>query len=404
MLRFVTRRTGFRAALAAATFLAVASAVAQTIPPRPDIPDLFDPDHRLPKPDLAAVKTIRFLTTDDFPPFHFTTADGTLTGFDVDLARAICADLKIACTIQARRFDQLVGEIKAGHDDALIAAVANNPATRSDLDFTAPYYTTPARFATRLQSKPDAKGPVGAMAPDALADRAIGVEGGTAHEAYLKAFFRRPCSVPTATSPTFGRRLATARSKPSSATASACLSGSTERTRRAAAGFAAARFTESRYFGNGVSIAVGKGNDALREVLDYELDALTARRHLRRPLPQIFPDRLLLADTSIDVAARRLATHEPIEILAVLGVKQLVTVPCEVALGRGELATLGIEPRQLVAAPKIEGGVAGRLRPDMDGERQRTPRREAARDGDEAIPLGARKREGRKRTAAGLVP
>ncbi len=275
MLRFVMRRTGFRAALAAATFLAVASAVAQTIPPRPDIPDLFDPDHRLPKPDLAAVKTIRFLTTDDFPPFHFTTADGTLTGFDVDLARAICADLKIACTIQARRFDQLVGEIKAGHDDALIAAVANNPATRADLDFTAPYYTTPARFATRLQSKPDAKGPVGAMAPDALADRAIGVEGGTAHEAYLKAFFPKTLLRPYRNQPDLRAALGNGEVEAifgDGIGLSLWLNGTDA---KGCCGFRGGPFTESRYFGNGVSIAVGKGNDALREVLDYELDALT---------------------------------------------------------------------------------------------------------------------------------
>lgn len=266
-----TRR--WSCALAFATLLALAPARAQT-PPRPDIPDLFDPDHRLPKPDLAAVKTIRFLTADDFPPFHFTTADGTLTGFDIDLARAICADLKIACTIQARRFDQLVGEIKGGHDDALIAAIANNPATRADLDFTAPYYTTPARFAAQLRSKPGVTTPV-AMTPDALANHTIGVEAGTAHEAYLKAFF--PKAV-----------LRTYRNQPDLRAAlsngevdavfgdgiglSLWLNGTDA---KGCCGFRGGPFTESRYFGNGVSIAVGKGNDTLREVLDYELDALT---------------------------------------------------------------------------------------------------------------------------------
>ena len=91
------------------------------------IPDLFDPDHYIPRPDMSAIRTVRFLTTDDFPPFHFALPNGTLVGFDVDLARAICRDLKLACTIQARRFDSLVGEIKAGHDAAVVAAIANTP-------------------------------------------------------------------------------------------------------------------------------------------------------------------------------------------------------------------------------------------------------------------------------------
>ena len=270
-------RTGaarWGSALLAALFLTLSPARAQT-PPRPDIPDLFDPDHRVPKPDLAAVRTIRFLTTDDFPPFHFTTADGTLTGFDVDLARAICADLKIACTIQARRFDQLVGEIKAGKDDALIAAVANNPATRADLDFTAPYYTTPARFAALVTSKLDAKGPNLAITPASLAGHTIGVEAATAHEAYLMTFFPAAVLRPYRNQPDLRAALANGEVEAifADGIGLALWLGGTDA--KDCCVFRGGPFTESRYFGNGVSIAVGKGKDTLREVLDYELDKLT---------------------------------------------------------------------------------------------------------------------------------
>lgn len=266
-------RGGWKCALAIATLLAASPASAQA-PPRPEIPDLFDPDHRLPKPDLAAVRAIRFLTTDDFPPFHFTAADGTLTGFDIDLARAICADLKIACTIQARRFDQLVGEIKAGKDDALVAAVANTPATRADLDFTAPYYTTPARFAAQLKSKLDASGTTAAMTPEALAGHTIGVEAGTAHEAYLKTFFPRTGLRPYRNQPDLRAALANGEVEAVLADGiglSLWLNGTDA---KGCCAFRGGPFTESRYFGNGVSIAVGKGRDNLREALDYELDKL----------------------------------------------------------------------------------------------------------------------------------
>ena len=262
-------------AIAAAALFVTCSAQAQTSPPRPDIPDLFDPDHRLLKPDLAAVRTIRFLTTDDFPPFHFTTADGTLTGFDIDLAHAICADLKIACTIQARRFDQLVGEIKAGHDDALIAAVADNPTTRADLDFTAPYYTTPARFVTQLHSKLDSKGPISAMTPETLAGRTIGVEAGTAHEAFLKTFYPKAVLRSYRNPPDL--RAAVQNGEVDAIFADGIglalwLDGTDA---KGCCAFRGGPYTESRYFGNGVSVAVGKGKDTLRYALDYELDKLT---------------------------------------------------------------------------------------------------------------------------------
>jgi polar amino acid transport system substrate-binding protein len=239
---------------------------AESLPP-PTIPNLFDPAHRLPKPD-GSVKSIRFLTTDDFPPFHFSLPDGTLVGLDIDLARAICADLKVACTIQARRFDTLVDQIKTGKNDALIAAVANTPATRTDLDFTVPYYTTPARFATRAAS------PLKAMRPDALAGQAVGVQSGTAHEAYLRAFFPKSklMSFPDQPALHAALRAGTVDAIFADGIATALWLNGT-----GAAGCCAFRdgpFTESRFFGNGVSIAVKTGNRSLRETLNYELAQL----------------------------------------------------------------------------------------------------------------------------------
>ncbi len=258
-------------ALFTALVLGGAPARAQAVSvPKAIIPDLFDPHHRLPKPDLGALKSIRFLTTDDFPPFHFAAPDGTLTGFDIDLARAICTDLGLTCTIQARRFDTLIAQIKANADDALIAAVANTPGTRADLTFTAPYYTTPARFVTKAQTT------LGLMRPDTLAGRSIGAEGGTAYEAYLRAFFpkskitiypskaeMRAALKSGAVDAIFGDAIAAALWL-NGADAAGCCS------------FRDGPFTESRFFGNGVAIAVAKDNVGLREVLDFELAKLSA--------------------------------------------------------------------------------------------------------------------------------
>ena len=252
-------------ALILRTLAAPAAAASES---RPFIPDLFDPHHRVLAPGLASVKTIRFLTTDDFPPFHFALRDGTLAGFDIDLARAICADLKLVCTVQARRFDTLISQIKAGNDDALIAAVADTPATRADLSFTAPYYTTPARFAARTA---DAADP--AM-PEALAGKTIGVVAGTAHEAFLRAFFAK---VTLKTFPTQAALRAALKAKAVDAIFGDAIGLALWLNGTDADGCCAFRggpFTESRYFGNGVSIAVAKDNVVLRQTLDLELSKL----------------------------------------------------------------------------------------------------------------------------------
>ena len=72
------------------------------------VPGFWDPRRRPERPDLSKVPTIRFLTDVDYPPFDYAGADGNPAGFNVDLARLLCDEIKAACTIQARRFDTLL--------------------------------------------------------------------------------------------------------------------------------------------------------------------------------------------------------------------------------------------------------------------------------------------------------
>ncbi|MEJ1936931.1 transporter substrate-binding domain-containing protein, partial [Nostoc sp. NIES-2111] len=96
----------------------------------PAIPNFWDPSLRPEKPDMAGLRVIRFMTEDEYPPLNFQTEDGRLAGFNVDLARAVCDVLNVACTIQARRWDTLFEALKEGRGDAVIANVRPTPALR----------------------------------------------------------------------------------------------------------------------------------------------------------------------------------------------------------------------------------------------------------------------------------
>src|SRR5580704_12135574 len=71
------------------------------------VPGFWDPRHRPERPDLSRLQSIRFLTETDYPPFDYAGPDGNPAGFNVDLARLLCDEIKVTCTIQARRFDTL---------------------------------------------------------------------------------------------------------------------------------------------------------------------------------------------------------------------------------------------------------------------------------------------------------
>src|SRR5690606_9511981 len=77
----------------------------------------------------------------------------------------------------------LMPALENGETDAVIASVRATPETLEKFDFTDPYYHTPARFVVLRESD------LRDMSPEALSGRRIAVIGGTAHAAYWKDFY-----------------------------------------------------------------------------------------------------------------------------------------------------------------------------------------------------------------------
>jgi polar amino acid transport system substrate-binding protein len=235
------------------------------------VPSFWDPHHHIAKPDLSGLKSLRFLTEDDYPPFHFALPDGTLSGFDVDMARAICEELNVTCTIQARRFDTLIDALNDGQGDAIIAAIRIDRVSRAKLDFSGPYYTRPGRFVSlkAMEREP--------ALPESLRGKTVGVEAKSAHEAYLQAYFPKTRQRPYSTQEElraalvkgdvdtiFGDAIALSLWLNSEEGSSCCR-------------FRGGPYLDSRFFGEGAAIAVKKGNAQLRQSLDFALAALAAR-------------------------------------------------------------------------------------------------------------------------------
>ncbi|MGD0642706.1 MAG: transporter substrate-binding domain-containing protein [Roseiarcus sp.] len=250
--------------------LAVAPGVAAAAERGP-APSFWDPDLHLERPDLSGLRAIRFLTDDDYPPLDFALADGSLSGFNVDIARAICEELHIGCTIQARRWDTLIDSLETGKGDAVIASISANAAARARIDFTQPYYQTPARFATRKDST------LVDATPASLLGRTVGVIAGSAHQSYLATFFPGAIAKPY---PNFGALHDALKARAIDAafadglTLSVWLAGEDSGD---CCVFKGGPYTESRFFGEGVGVAVRKEDADLRRAIDWALARLAAR-------------------------------------------------------------------------------------------------------------------------------
>jgi polar amino acid transport system substrate-binding protein len=234
------------------------------------VPSFWDPHRRLTEPDLGNLHSLRFLTEDDYPPFHFALPDGTLSGFNVELARAICETLKISCTIQARRFDTLIESLESGEGDALIASIRIDPTNRGKLDFTAPYYLTPARFVTVSTS------PLKDANAETLRGKTVGVMKGTAHEAYLEAFFPDVIRKPYASQDEAREALRKGEIEAlfgDGISLSLWLYGQDAKN---CCSFLGGPYLDPNFFGEGVGIAVKKGNGDLRRALNYALASIAS--------------------------------------------------------------------------------------------------------------------------------
>lgn len=262
----------FRARLRRSAPLAVACALlcAPALGEPASAPGFWDPQARPARPDLASLRSLRFLTDDEYPPFHFALPDGALAGFDVDLARAICEDLKLTCTIQARRFDTLIDSLNAGEGDAVIASIRIDAAARTKLDFTAPYMKFPARFVAAKA------GALREASPETLRGRTIGVVARTAHQAFLAAFFSGSTMKPYANQNALTAALQNGEVDAAfgdGAGLSFWLAGAGS----ACCVFVGGPYLDSRFFGDGVGIAVRKDDSTLRRALDFALADLAAR-------------------------------------------------------------------------------------------------------------------------------
>ena len=235
------------------------------------IPSYWDPRRRSERVDLTRVPQIRFLTEDNYPPFNFAGADGQPVGFNVDIARALCEELKVPCTIQVRRWDTLLESLDRNAGDAIIAAQAITPDIRRRYEISDRYLETPARFVMRKDTA------LTDATPEALAGRSIAVVSGTAHEAYIQAFFKgsairryptlaeaRKALSERDVDTLFGDGITHAFWLNGQASGDCCR-------------FLGQAFTENRYFGEGLAIVMRRGNDPLRLAINHALQRLWER-------------------------------------------------------------------------------------------------------------------------------
>jgi polar amino acid transport system substrate-binding protein len=258
-------------------------ALAQTPASLSDSVPFFDTARKPERPDLTGLRAIRFLTDDDYPPFHFPGLDGQLTGFNVDLARAICIELKLACTIQARRWETLIPSLEEGRGDAVIASLADTEEARTRIDFGIPYYRSPARFVSRNDSGLAAGG------VSDIGERSVAVVAGSAHAAFLTTFFPRAKQITAPDQDEALKLLISGKADAMFGDGVGLALWLNGQNGRSCCRFIGGAYFESRYFGGGAAMAFRKDGAQLRRAVDFALFRLAEQGIYQNLMLKYFP-------------------------------------------------------------------------------------------------------------------
>jgi len=237
------------------------------------VPNHWDPRRRAERPPAGALPVpIRILTAHDHPPFNYVDGRGEPTGFNVELARAVCRELGATCTIQARDFDLLLPALREPRGpEVVIAAVRITQDLRRDFEVGDVYLRSPARFAVRNAS------PLTDFEPETLAGRRIGALAGSAHAAYVETFFAEARLV------RFDDP-GTAREALRRGEIDALFGDGTQLAfwingsgSQGCCSLRGGAYTDARFFGDGNAMVFRPGGEALRRAFDHALYRLHER-------------------------------------------------------------------------------------------------------------------------------
>ena len=212
---------------------------------------------------------IRIGVEANYPPFSKMGTDGRVTGFDIDIANALCAEMKAQCTLVTQEWDGMMPALQARKFDMIVASMTISDERRKVADFSDSYYHIPSSFIAKTGKFKD-------TSPVSLKGKTIIVTRNTPRARYIAAQYKGSDMLLVAKEADVTMELAAGRGDlgfGSSLAATTAFLQSPEGKSFSKLGLA---INPSGNQAGGTGIAMRKGEDALRNKVNAALKAITA--------------------------------------------------------------------------------------------------------------------------------
>lgn len=201
-----------------------------------------------------------------YPPFSWKEADGTLKGFDIDIAHALCEKMAVECELVEQDWDGIIPALLNRKYDAIVASMSITEERKKKVDFTNKYYNTPAKLVAKE----------GASLSDDLAGAKLGVQRGTTHQCYAEKFFPDAELVLYPTQEEVFQDLAAGRLDAQLSDSIQAQEGFLDTDAGNGFAFVGGDQTDLECMGEGAGIAVRKGNPELIAAFNNAIQAIRA--------------------------------------------------------------------------------------------------------------------------------
>ena len=219
---------------------------------------------------VAETRKVRLGTEGAYPPFNFVDKAGELQGFDIDIGNALCRAMEAECEWVTQDWDGIIPGLLARKYDAIVASMSITEERRKKVDFTNKYYVTPARFVRKRGSGIE-------VDEESLAGRTVGVQRATVAENFLRDNYGDVVDIKAyGTQDEANLDFIAGRVDLVIADSVVLLEGLLNTDAGRDAEFVGPDFTDSKWFGEGIGIAVRKGEDELLGMLNEAIDRIRA--------------------------------------------------------------------------------------------------------------------------------
>jgi arginine/ornithine transport system substrate-binding protein len=217
-----------------------------------------------------AKKKLRIGTEGAYPPFNLVDKTGQVQGFDIDIAKALCKEMGMECEFKVQDWDGLIPGLLAKKFDAIVASMSITDERKQKVDFTNKYYQTPARFVAK-------KGAGITISKEGLKGKTVGVQRATIHENFVRDMFGDAVTIKAyATQDEANMDLVAGRLDLVIADATVLLGGFLGTDAGKGFEFVGPSYVDKKWFGEGVGIAVRKGDTDLLQKLNKAIAAIRA--------------------------------------------------------------------------------------------------------------------------------